>query len=63
MEDVAIAKALRGRIRLLDTHAATGAERYAQNGWLRQGASNLGTLLRYSFGASPEALAARYHKR
>lgn len=62
MEDVAMARALRGRIRLLETHVTTGAERYTQNGWLRQGRRNLGTLLRYSFGASPEKLAERYHK-
>lgn len=62
MEDVAMARRLKGRIRLLDTHAATGAERYVQNGWLRQSLRNFGTLTRYSFGADPEALSRRYHK-
>nr|WP_298258055.1 TIGR04283 family arsenosugar biosynthesis glycosyltransferase [uncultured Litoreibacter sp.] len=62
MEDVALARALKGRIRLLDTHVATGAERYEKNGWLRQSLRNFATLTRYSFGADPEALAARYHK-
>ena len=62
MEDVAMAKALKGRIRLLDTYAATGAERYEQNGWLRQSLRNFSTLTRYSFGADPEALSKRYHK-
>nr|WP_281857118.1 TIGR04283 family arsenosugar biosynthesis glycosyltransferase [Litoreibacter halocynthiae] len=62
MEDVAMARALKGRIRLLDTFAATGAERYVQNGWLRQSLRNFGTLTRYSFGADPEELSKRYHK-
>ena len=62
MEDVAMAKALKGRLRLLDTYAATGAERYEQNGWLRQSLRNFATLTRYSFGADPEALSKRYHK-
>lgn len=62
MEDVAMARALKGRIRLLDTHAATGATRYEKNGWLRQSVQNFGTLTRYSFGADPEALSKRYHK-
>jgi len=62
MEDVAMAKALKGRIRLLDTHATTGAERYEQNGWLRQSLRNFSTLTRYSFGADPEVLSKRYHK-
>ncbi|EPX80871.1 TIGR04283 family arsenosugar biosynthesis glycosyltransferase [Litoreibacter arenae] len=62
MEDVAMAKALKGRVRLLDTFAETGAERYERNGWLRQSLRNFGTLTRYSFGADPRALAQRYHK-
>lgn len=62
MEDVAMARALKGRIRLLDTYAATGAERYAKNGWVRQSLRNFGTLTRYSFGADPEQLSKRYHK-
>ena len=62
MEDVAMARALKGRIRLLDTYAATGAERYERNGWLRQSLRNFGTLTRYSFGADPEKLSKRYHK-
>lgn len=62
MEDVAMARALRGRVRLLHSEAETGAERYVQNGWLRQGARNLGTLARYSLGADPQELAKRYNK-
>lgn len=62
MEDVAMAKRLKGRVRLLDTFAATGAERYLQNGWLRQSLANFGTLTRYSFGADPADLSQRYHK-
>lgn len=62
MEDVAMARALKGRLRLLDTYAATGAERYERNGWLRQSLRNFGTLTRYSFGADPSDLSKRYHK-
>ena len=63
MEDVAMARALKGRIRLLDAYAATGADRYERNGWLRQSLRNFDTLTRYSFGADPEDLSKRYNKR
>lgn len=62
MEDVAMAHALKGRIRVLDTCVATGAERYQQHGWFRQGARNLKMLARYSLGADPQLLAKQYHK-
>lgn len=63
MEDVALARAL-GRRRLSEVGAVarTGADRYAQGGWVRRGARNLLTLTRYFLGASPEALAAAYKK-
>ncbi|MEO1563985.1 MAG: TIGR04283 family arsenosugar biosynthesis glycosyltransferase [Pseudomonadota bacterium] len=60
MEDVALAKALKGRITLLDATVVTSAERYLRDGWFRRGARNIGLLLRYKLGADPKALANRY---
>lgn len=62
MEDVAMARALKGRLRPLDYVAQTSAERYQQAGWLRRGARNLLTLLRYRLGTSPERLAEAYRR-
>ena len=61
MEDVALARALKRRLRPLPAEARTSAERYERDGWLRRGAHNLGTLARYLTGADPAALAERYH--
>lgn len=63
MEDVAIARGLRGRMVRLDATAMTSAERYLSRGWLRRGARNLITLARYLAGADPAKLAGFYHKR
>jgi len=60
MEDVAMARALKGRIVLLPGAVRTSAARYARGGWLRRGGRNLLTLLRYFMGAKPEDLARRY---
>ncbi len=63
MEDVAIARALKGRLRVLDATAMTGAEKYLREGWLRRGARNLLTLTRYLAGTDPVVLAQSYQKR
>lgn len=60
MEDVAMARALRGRLSALPGPITTSAERYLREGWLRRGARNLGLLLRYLLGADPARLARRY---
>lgn len=60
MEDVAMVRRLRGRVRVLPIRAVTGADRYLAKGWLRQGAGNLWRLLRYLAGADPADLARRY---
>lgn len=60
MEDVALARALPGPVRLMPAHAQTSAQRYQTQGWLRRGARNLWTLARYSLGAPPEQLARSY---
>lgn len=63
MEDVALARALRGRIALLPLAVRTSAARYRREGWLRRGARNLWLLVRYLCGADPARLAARYRRR
>ncbi|MDW4497063.1 TIGR04283 family arsenosugar biosynthesis glycosyltransferase [Sulfitobacter sp. D35] len=62
MEDVAIARALRGHLRPIDAVALTSAQKYRKMGWLRRGARNLWTLARYAGGASPERLAQDYYR-
>lgn len=62
MEDVALARALKGRLTLLPATALTSAERYRRDGWLRRGARNLAMLARYATGTPPEVLARRDHE-
>ena len=62
MEDVAMARALRGQLTMLPSVAATGAARYVQGGWARRGARNMWLLLRYFGGADPETLARAYQR-
>lgn len=62
MEDVAIARALRGRLRPLGATVTTSADKYQRQGWLRRGARNLWTLVRYFMGADPEKLARDYRR-
>jgi len=63
MEDVAIARALRGLLVMLPVKARTSAQRYEQQGWLNRGARNLLTLFRYLCGAKPADLAKSYQKK
>lgn len=60
MEDVAIARKLRGRLTMIPAAITTSAERYRRDGWLRRGARNLSLLLRYFAGVDPDRLARRY---
>ena len=62
MEDVALARALRGKLVALDAVAVTSAAKYRRQGWLRRGGRNLWTLLRYATGTSPERLAQSYNR-
>ncbi|WP_278922972.1 TIGR04283 family arsenosugar biosynthesis glycosyltransferase [Pseudophaeobacter profundi] len=65
MEDVALARRVRahlGRFKPLQVLAYTSAARYQEEGWLRRGAANLWTLLRYALGADPATLARGYQK-
>ena len=60
MEDVAIARRLRRRLRLLPVAITTSAEKYRHDGWLRRGVRNLSILTRYLMGADPAQLVKRY---
>jgi rSAM/selenodomain-associated transferase 2 len=62
MEDVALARALGGRIALLPLAVTTSAARYRREGWLRRGGRNLWLLALYLCGADPARLAARYRR-
>ncbi len=62
MEDVALIRALQRPLTALPVRAFTSAERYRRAGWLRRGAVNLWTLVRYVLGADPKALAAAYRR-
>ena len=63
MEDVAVAKQLRGRLLMLDCKAKTDASRYEERGWVRQGLGNLLLLARHSLGATPESISEKYSRR
>lgn len=60
MEDVILARALRGKLTALDAEVSTSADRYVRDGWVRRGAKNLMTLLRFFLGADPKRLAESY---
>ena len=60
MEDVAIARLLKGQLEMLPTTLRSSAARYERDGWLRRGARNLSLLVRYFAGADPRRLARRY---
>ena len=62
MEDVALARALKGQLAGMEAQVTTSADKYRRQGWLRRGGRNLWTLLRYLAGADPERLAAAYRK-
>jgi rSAM/selenodomain-associated transferase 2 len=63
MEDMALVRRLRGRLRALPAVAETDAGRYLRRGWLRQGAGNLWRQARFLAGADPERLARGYGRR
>lgn len=62
MEDVEIARRLKGRMRMLAATASTDPDRYQSEGWLVRGGRNLLTLARYQLGAAPETLARAYSR-
>lgn len=60
MEDVALVRRLKGRLKMLPLAITTSADRYRRDGWRRRGMRNLSLLIRYFAGAAPEDLARRY---
>jgi hypothetical protein len=62
MEDVQIARALKGRLQPLTYDAVVRSAQYRQGGWLRRGRRNLWAILRYLTGASPDRLAAKLQR-
>jgi rSAM/selenodomain-associated transferase 2 len=62
MEDVALARALKGRLQRIEAQAITSSARYRKTGWLKRGSRNLLLLIRYFMGASPDRLARAYRK-
>ncbi|WP_425090743.1 glycosyltransferase [Tropicimonas sp. S265A] len=63
MEDVALSRALKGRLAPLGVVARTSADRYQREGWLWRGVRNLSLLARFFAGADPAQLAAAYSGR
>nr|WP_319247164.1 TIGR04283 family arsenosugar biosynthesis glycosyltransferase [uncultured Celeribacter sp.] len=62
MEDVELARRLKGHIRLSPYCVQTSPENYQKHGWLRQGIRNLIRLLRFRLGASPVQLSRSYRR-
>ncbi|OUS07140.1 glycosyl transferase [Rhodobacterales bacterium 52_120_T64] len=62
MEDVAMAKNLKGKLLTLPTFIETSAHKYRQDGWVKRSFTNFGVLMRYFSGADPRKLAARYYR-
>lgn len=60
MEDVMLARALKGRLVMLGAQAQTSAARYQTEGWGRRVSRNLWTLVRFLGGARPENLVRGY---
>ena len=62
MEDVAVAKKLRGKLTALPAFIETSADKYRQDGWLKRSFMNCGVLFRYLTGTDPSKLAAKYYR-
>ncbi len=62
MEDVLIAKSLRGKLIALPASIETSADKYRQDGWIKRSFINFSVLLRYLTGTDPAKLAAKYNR-
>ena len=63
MEDVAMSRALRGKLRCLGPTVTTSAERYERDGYWRRGWRNWGCLGLYFAGVSPDKIDRMYRKQ
>ena len=62
MEDIALARKLKSKTKLLDILAYTSAEKYHKNGWFRQSVLNFFLLIQYLLGKDPHQLFKVYYK-
>jgi len=62
MEDVDMARKLKGKLAALPAEAVTSPERYKNAGWLRQSCRNAARLIRYKMGVPVERLMGDYSK-
>jgi len=60
MEDVAMAKALKGRLRVMPIKAITSSERYRAEGWITRSIKNIALVIKFIFGWDPGELANFY---
>ncbi len=60
MEDVALARRLKGRLRPLPATATTSAAKYEHDGWLQRPLRNLLCLTMYFAGVPPETIRKFY---
>lgn len=65
MEDIDFVRRVRETVPFHDASAAvvTSARRWAQDGWLRRSAANIGLASRFLLGTPPARLAQRYCRR
>ena len=62
MEDVAMARKLRGKLTALPVSIETSADKYREDGWFKRSFRNFGMLSRYLAGTAPSKLAAKYYR-
>ena len=61
MEDVEVARKLRGRLYFIPEYIITSAKKYEENGWVKNGLSNLYQLFLYYCGVSTKKLWGSYY--
>ena len=62
-EDVEMARALKGKLKMLRSRAISDPRRYLEEGWLVRGACNLMILTKYFIGVPPDQLARSYYRQ
>ncbi|MGE4611318.1 MAG: TIGR04283 family arsenosugar biosynthesis glycosyltransferase [Paracoccaceae bacterium] len=62
MEDVAMAKKLKGKLTALPASIETSAEKYRRDGWVKRSLINGGILAQYLAGVDPTRLADKYYR-